>query len=206
MAGDTIVKTETEAQTPPRERILAAAAELFYRRGIRAVGVEAIADAASTNKMTLYRHFPSKDELIAEYLRRTAVAADACWKSLDEAHPGDALGQLRGWLKAMAAHVGDCDERGCALANAAIELPEKGHPARRVIEDYKTAHRNKIAALAKLAGLHDPEMLADELHLLLEGARVTAQSVGAEGLGERLVRMGEALIAAHASGAWPASQ
>jgi AcrR family transcriptional regulator len=55
---------------PPRERLLAVAAELFYRHGIRAVGVEAIAEAAGTNKMTLYRHFPSKDELVAEYLRQ----------------------------------------------------------------------------------------------------------------------------------------
>ena len=63
------------AQVPPRERILAAASDLFYRLGVRAVGVEAIAAAAGTNKMTLYRHFPSKDALVAEYLR--CLARDA---------------------------------------------------------------------------------------------------------------------------------
>jgi AcrR family transcriptional regulator len=187
------------AQIPPRERILSAAAELFYRRGIRGVGVEAIAEAANTNKMTLYRHFSSKDELVAEYLRRSAVGTDSCWDRLDRDFPGDALAQLRGWLRSMADHVGDCDERGCALANAAIELPEREHPARRVIEAYKNAHRNKLAELARRAGLHDPEALADELHLVLEGARVTAQSVGTGGLSERLVRMGEALISSHAT-------
>src|ERR1700741_400881 len=82
----------------PRERILTAAADLFYRQGIRAVGVEAIAEAARTNKMTLYRHFASKDELVAEYLRQAAQASDACWGRFAQAHPGDALAQLRAWL------------------------------------------------------------------------------------------------------------
>src|SRR5437868_9654624 len=90
---------------PPRDRILAVAADLFYRHGIRAVGVEAIAEAAGTNKMTLYRHFNSKDELVAEYLRQSANAADACWERFENAHPGDPLAQLRAWLREMADHV-----------------------------------------------------------------------------------------------------
>jgi AcrR family transcriptional regulator len=184
-------------QVPPRARILAAANDLFYRHGIRAVGVEAIAEAATTNKMTLYRHFASKDELVAEYLRQSAKGADACWQRFEQAHPGDALAQLRAWLAEMANHLTKSDERGCALANAAVELPEKDHPARRVIEEFKRAQRTRLARLCGDAGLSEPEMLADELHILLEGARVTAQSVGADGLGARLVRMGEAMIAAH---------
>jgi AcrR family transcriptional regulator len=182
---------------PPRERILAVAMELFYRHGIRAVGVEAIAEAAGTNKMTLYRHFASKDELVAEYLRRLAEKASATWGRLALEHPGDPRAQLRGWLQKMAAHVGSGDERGCALANAAIELPEKDHPARRVIEAFKTAQRQRIIDLCAAGELNQPEMLADELFLLLEGARVTAQSIGRDGLGDRLMRMGEAMIAAH---------
>jgi len=181
----------------PRERILAAAADLFYQHGIRAVGVDAIAAAAGTNKMTLYRHFASKDELVAEYLRRFARAADACWERLDNLYPNDALAQLRRWLEETAEHIVDGGRRGCALANAAIELPEHDHPARHVIAECKAAHRNHLAALCASAGLNDPDMLADELQLLLEGARVTAQSVGTEGLRARLLRMGEALIAAH---------
>lgn len=199
MSADQTVQSTNEEQLPPRERILAAAADLFYRNGIRAVGVDAIAEAANTNKMTLYRHFGAKDELVAEYLRRSAAAADACWEALEDAYPGDGKAQLRGWLRDMAKHATDCEGRGCALANAAIELPEKDHPARRVIEAHKIAHRDKLAELARRAGLHDPEMLADELHLLMEGARVTAQSVGSEGMAERLMRMGDALIAAHAT-------
>ena len=97
----------------------------------------------------------------------------------------------------MAGHVANADERGCALANAAVELPEKDHPARRVIEEYKIGQRARLVGLCRAAGLSEPDMLADELHLLLEGARVTSQSVGADGLGARLMRMGETMIAAH---------
>ena len=188
---------EKADKIPPRQRILTAAGELFYRHGIRSVGVDWIAEAAGTNKMTLYRHFESKDVLVAEYLRQEARAADAEWTKLDQALPGDPLGQLRAWLKCMADHVADTKERGCALANAAVELPEKGHPARCVIEEFKTRQRSKLVRLCEAAGLSEPDMLADELYLLLEGARVRAQSVGPDGLGARLTRMSEALIAAH---------
>jgi AcrR family transcriptional regulator len=183
---------------PPRARILAAAGELFYREGIRAVGVEAIAEAAGTNKMTLYRHFASKDELVAEYLRERARLADAAWDRLATAYPGDALAQLRAWIAKMAERLANADERGCALVNAAVELPEKSHPARRVIEEFKTAERSRLTQVCRATGLRDPDVLADELHLMLEGARVTAQSVGRDGLSERVMRMGEVLIAAHA--------
>src|SRR5215831_10549371 len=118
-----------DERIPPRARILAVAAELFYRHGIRAVGVEAIAEAAGTNKMTLYRHFPSKDELVAEYLRQAAREANQCWLVYERAHPGDPLAQIRAWLAEMANHLANPGERGCALANAAVELPDKAHPA-----------------------------------------------------------------------------
>ena len=198
MAVGAAVTNERIEKIPPRERILAVAGDLFYRHGIRAVGVEAIADAAGTNKMTLYRHFASKDELVAEYLRQSAKQTDAAWDRYAQAHPGDPLAQLRAWLTEMAGHVASADLRGCPLANAAVELPEKDHPARRVIEEFNVAQRARLVQLARSAGLSGPDMLADELYLLLEGARVTAQSVGVDGLGARLMRMGEAMIAAHA--------
>ena len=198
MAVSSGLTYEKDDRIPPRARILAVAGDLFYRHGIRAVGVDAIAEAAGTNKMTLYRHFGSKDDLVAAYLRQSAGEADGCWARFEQAHPGDARAQLRAWLEEMAEHVANADQRGCPLANAAIELPEKDHPARRVIEEFKVAQRAKLIQLCRAAGLSEPDMLADELHLLLEGARVTAQSVGSDGLGVRLVRMGEAMIADHA--------
>ena len=147
--------------------------------------------------MTLYRHFESKDELVAEYLRQQATKAEGWWTDLEAQHPGNPLGHIRAWLAAMAAHVADCNSRGCALANAAVELPEKDHPARAVIEDTKRRQREALIRLCDKAGLTEPEMLADEFLLLIEGARVTAQSMGADGLDARLMRMSEALIAAH---------
>jgi AcrR family transcriptional regulator len=193
------VTTSGSEIIPPRARILAAAGELFYRNGIRAVGVDAIAEAAGTNKMTLYRHFASKDELVAEYLRESAKGEIANWERLRARHPGDALAQLRAWLKEESNHVVNRDERGCPLANAAVELPEKNHPARRVIEECKVAGRKRVIELCRAAGLDEPELLADELNLMLEGARVTAQSVGTDGLAARLKRISDALIAAHTS-------
>ncbi len=194
--------TEALAQpndrAPPRQRILEVAADLIYRRGIRAVGVDAIAEAAGTNKMTLYRHFASKDELVAEYLRRASAAGEATWDRLARLHPGDARAQLTAWLDEIAGHLTSGDQRGCALANAAVELPEKDRPVRRVIEECKLAQSRRLAAVCAEAGLSDPEGLADELGLLVEGARMVAQSVGPEGLKDRLRRMGDAVIAAHA--------
>jgi AcrR family transcriptional regulator len=189
---------DPSARQAPRERIVKVAKDLFYQRGVRAVGVEEIAEAADSNKMTLYRHFPSKDELVAECLRQFAKQADAFWDGLAAAHPDDPRAELKAWLEAMTERIiakGDC---GCALANVAIELREKDHPARKVIEAVKCAQRDRLVRLCRAAKLEEPAFLADELFLLLEGARVSAQSVGRDGPAARVVRMGEAIIASHA--------
>src|SRR5258708_21354153 len=114
---------------PPRERILAVAADLFYRHGIRAVGVEAVAEAAGTNKMTLYRHFASKDELVAAYLRCLAEKASASWGKLPAQHARDPRAQLRAWLENMAGHLDSGARRGSQLSDAAAERPETDHSA-----------------------------------------------------------------------------
>src|SRR5580692_2819601 len=183
---------------PPRERILAAARELFYRRGIHAVGVDAIAEAAGTNKMTLYRHFDSKDVLVAACLSELTKEFDLAWDAIAAAHAGDPKGQLLAWLRHVCDFKVNEAERGCGLANAAVELPDKDHPARRVIREYKTELRERLIRLCREAKLADPERLADEVFLLCEGARITAQSVGSEGLSLRLAGMLEALVADHA--------
>jgi len=182
---------------PPRERILAAASDLFYRQGIRAVGVDAIAEAAGTNKMTLYRHFESKDSLVAEYLRCLANKSQHFWAHIEREYPDNHRQQLGAWLEAAGRDANDPQGRGCALANAAVELAEKEHPARRVIEEHKHAQRDRLAKLCTDAGLKQPEMLADELFLLLEGARVCAQSMPHDSPHCRFVRAGQAIIASH---------
>src|SRR3954463_7871130 len=101
---------------PPRARILAVAEDLFYRHGIHAVGVDAIAEAAGTNKMTLYRHFESKDLLVAECLRRRNDEIEAAWDEIARNYSGDPKGQLLAWL----GFIGELKltDRGCAFANA----------------------------------------------------------------------------------------
>lgn len=186
----------------PRDRIVRTARELFRKHGIRGVGVDTIAEKAGTNKMTLYRHFRSKDELLIACLRDFQHDVELLWHSLEKQHPGDPLAQLHGWVRLAAAYAFD-DMRGCEMANAAIELAEDRHPARHVIEEFKTAQRNRLVALCRTAGIAKASQLADTLSLLIEGARVSVQSVGLEGPGARFISIAEAVIAVFAQGRAP---
>jgi len=179
---------------PPRERIVACAQELFHRHGIRGVGVEAIAEAAGTNKMTLYRHFGSKDDLILEYLNYKGRKTDELWAEIEAASPGDPVGQLYAYIDAVGRFIAE-DERGCDFANAAVELTETGHPGLKVIEEFKNRQRDRLAGLCEAAGATQPGLLADTIFLLIEGARVSRRSVGTEGPSANLVRTSQALIA-----------
>ena len=190
----TIEKKTKTAEMAPRERILNAARDLFYNRGIRCVSVDEIAAAAQTNKMTLYRHFESKDQLVAEYLRTLQGYAVARDDEAARAHPGDAYAQLL----ALIGRIGNdlCAEelRGCPMANAAVEFPEKSHPARQVIEEAKQQQCARLVKLCRAAGFVEPEQLAEELFLLFEGACVNVQSQGRCGPGSRFKEMAYALI------------
>jgi AcrR family transcriptional regulator len=194
-AGRSEILEDTTA--PPRTRILKTARELFYRNGIHTVGVDAIAEAAGTNKTTLYRHFDSKDELVAECLRQLGREFETAWDEIKQAHLGRPKDQLLAWLRFIAEFKLGTSQRGCAFANAAVELPDPDHPARRVIEECKNRHRDLIIELCRKAGLRDPELLADELFLLGEGARVSIQSLGPNGPAERLAEMFQTLVTAH---------
>ena len=181
------------ARPRPRDRIIETARDLFRKRGFRGIGVDAIAEAAGTNKMTLYRHFGSKDDLIVACLREVAAEAEAMWDDFEAAHPGDAAGQLHDWIRSAA----ECatDSRGCDIANAAVELTERDHPARKVIEQFKTTHRDRLANLCRAAGIEQAALLADALSLLIEGAHVSWQTVGPDGPGARFIEISEAIIA-----------
>ncbi|WP_213772358.1 TetR/AcrR family transcriptional regulator [Bradyrhizobium sp. dw_78] len=177
----------------PRERIIAAARELFHRHGIRGVGVDTIADAAGTNKMTLYRHFESKDELILAYVRTVAAEGETMWQEIARDHPGDSQAQLDDWLM-RAAECVSADGRGCDLANVAVELTEDNHPARKLIEQLKIHHRDRLAALCRAAGVVQSEALADTLTLLLEGARVCRVTAGRKGPSAEFIHTARTVI------------
>jgi AcrR family transcriptional regulator len=185
------------APLKPRERIISTARDLFRKHGIRGIGVDAIADVAGTNKMTLYRHFGSKDDLVIACLREVARDAEAIWDGFEAAHPDDPLAQLHAWVR-CGAECALGDGRGCDMVNAAVELAESDHPARCVIEAFKTAQRDRLAKLCRSAGIAKADLLADALSLLLEGARVSRQSAGVEGPCARFIAIGEAVIAGFA--------
>jgi AcrR family transcriptional regulator len=181
------------AHLPPRERILIASRELFYQQGIHPVGVEAIAEAALTNKMTLYRHFKSKDELIVAHCTQLAAEGDAVWDRINEASPNDPEKRLTAWVNHVEDVVTNRFERGCALANAAVEL-QPHHPARAVIEAYKARKRDQLVKLFRAAHYKKPEMTADEVFLLFEGARISIQCGGKQ-MALRVVKMLRDLLA-----------
>ena len=177
----------------PRDRIAGAARDLFHKHGIRGIGVDAIAEAAGTNKMTLYRHFGSKDDLIVQCLRSAALEDEAWWAEIECDNPGDPMAPLRAWVRDGAECM--CDDRGCVMANASVELTEADHPARRVIEEIKNEHRVRLANICRRAGIAEADLLADTFSLLLEGARISRQSVGAGGPSAKFTRMCETVIA-----------
>ena len=94
--------------------------------------------------MTLYRHFGSKDDLILEYLNYKGRKSDEIWAEIEAANAGDPAGQLYDFMRKAAKFIAE-DERGCDLANAAVELTEAGHPGLKVIEEFKVHQRNRLA-------------------------------------------------------------
>jgi AcrR family transcriptional regulator len=187
---------EAAAEPSARERLLAAAGELFYRQGIRSVGVDDIIARADVAKMSLYRSFPSKDELAAAYLE--AIDRDY-WRRWDETvakHGGEPREQLRALFRVLVRWTTRADWRGCPFTNAATEFPEPGHPARRIAEANKAELRRRLAGLCRAAGARRPAHLADELLLLFEGAYVSAQTFGPDGPASAAADAAEALLAA----------
>ena len=190
------VKTRKPGRStiPVRERILVAAGDLFHKQGIRGVGVEAIAEAAQTNKMTLYRHFDSKDELITEWVRGVIAHKEEDWKDLNARHRGNPEGQLQDWSRRTAAKLRAMEERGSALGNAFAELPDPNHPARRVIQEYKLREHKRVVRLCKAAGFPDPAFSANLFSMMLEGAHSCGTCVGMRQIGEHLVQVVDLMV------------
>ena len=179
---------------PLRKRILVAAGDLFHKHGIRGVGVEAIAEAAQTNKMTLYRYFPSKDVLITEWVRGIVAHKEEDWKDLNAKHRGDPEGQLQDWSRRTAAQLRAMEERGSALGNAFAELPDPNHPARRVMKEHKLREPKRVVRLCKAAGFPDPAFSANLFTMMLEGAHSCGTCVGMRQIGEHLVQVVDLMV------------
>jgi len=183
-----------------RERIVRAARRMFYARGIRAVGVEAIVAEAGVTKMSLYRHFVSKDELVAACLAERVAGFWAWWDAaLARAGPeADARAQILAVFEALGARATTPGFRGCPMTNAAIEFPEADHPGRRLSAAHKRELRERLEALGKGAGARDPAALADGLVLLFEGSYASSQTFGPDGPARSVTRAAEALLDAQA--------
>jgi AcrR family transcriptional regulator len=153
----------------PRERILETAFRLFYAHGIRGVGIDAVIAESGVAKATLYKHFPSKDELVLAYLEK----ADAAWRGklfeAAEAAGDDPRAQLIGIFDALGASCRTDGYHGCAFINTAAESTHGTAVHARTVE-HKAAVRAWVRDLAAAAGARDPDALAFALTLLLDGA------------------------------------
>ena len=173
-----------DPMTPVGARLVETASRLFYDHGIRAVGVELIAEEAGTTKKTLYDRFGSKEALVVLYLRRRAER----WQGVVLGHLAEqqstgtdrVLGvfdALDGWLAEQW--------RGCAFVNAYAEIGGTDHPAMPVVRAEKAWMRELFTALVDQTGNDDPERLGAQLHLLYEGAIVALTSGSQEDALER---------------------
>ena len=178
------------------EKILSVARDLFYREGIRAIGVDEIVRRAGVTKPSLYRSFSSKDDLAASYLRQYDLDFWTRFEEAVAAHPGDPRAQVIAFLERVARRSQKPGYRGCGMTNAAVEYPEAGHPARIVSEDNKKELRRRLRAMAEEMGARDPEVLGDGLLLLIEGAYISAQLFGPGGPSRAVAKNADLLIEA----------
>ncbi len=157
-----------------REALLTTAAELFSRQGYRAVGIDTLLAEAGVAKMTLYKQFGSKEELIAAVLERLAGEINSGLSARLAAAPGDSRQRilavfdwLADWVRSPAFH-------GCLFIKAAGEYPEAGDRPRQVADAFKAGCRELLEALCGGLGVNEPARLGRQLHLLMEGALVIA--------------------------------
>ncbi|WP_133651112.1 TetR/AcrR family transcriptional regulator [Paraburkholderia flava] len=163
-----------EAQT----HLLDAAAELFYREGVRAVGVDAVVERAGVNKMSLYRQFSSKDDLVVAYLERSDEGFFRRFERSVAKHPGEPVKQIAQYFEDLLSRASVPDYRGCPFVNVSAEFPDPAHPARQCVARNKTKLMARLTELATEARADDPVALANALALLIEGIYAASQTYG----------------------------
>jgi AcrR family transcriptional regulator len=154
------------ARQAMKERILDTTDRLFYVQGIRAVGVDTIAGEIGISKRTLYNYFPSKDALIVAYLTRRAVP-----RSIPDRPPLEQILGVFDWLERWFASKAF---RGCPFVNAVVEIRERSHPATRIAVDQKERRSVAFGEILTRLGAADPDGLATQLAILVEGAIAAA--------------------------------
>jgi AcrR family transcriptional regulator len=190
--------TVRPAERSPRERILDTASELFYRDGYHAVGIDTIIARSGVAKMTLYRHFPSKDDLIAAHLER-ANAEFWDWLEGEVAAVDDPHAKLVTAFDATAKLATSTRCLGCTFQAAASEFPDLDHPGHRVALAHKQRVLERLTDLAHEAGLRDPDDLATQLLLLMDGAWVAARLFGPDNHAGSVGAAARTLLEAHAA-------
>lgn len=180
-----------------RTRLLETACALFYRRGVRAVGVDRIVEEAGVAKTSLYRHFRTKDDLVAAFLAREDEDFWAVWDGVAGRHGDDALAELDAHLGWIGERVGREHYRGCPQLNVAAEFPDADHPARKVAIAHKRELRRRLGILAQRLGAARPDALAGQLAMLVNGAFVSASLFAPGEAAPSLRDAARALIAAN---------
>ncbi|HJY40154.1 MAG TPA: TetR/AcrR family transcriptional regulator [Steroidobacteraceae bacterium] len=177
-----------------RDRILNTARELFYREGVRAVGVDTVVAQSGVAKTSLYRWFPSKDALIAAVIEEEAKCRWAGWDYTAAHSQPDAREQLRAQLAGIAKFVSSPQYRGCPFMNVTVEFADDQHPARLVAREVMEELRRRVRALVDKIGVREPAIVTDQIVMLVDGAFSAAQVFGKDGPQQLLVTAADALI------------
>lgn len=178
------------------DKVFEVAADLFYHKGIRAVGVEEIVKKAGVAKISLYRNFASKDDLILAYLENRNANF---WRLWDEAFAkcdDDPRAQLTAIMRYLAQRTTQPGYRGCPFINFCSEFPDPLHPGRRVAEANKREMRRRFLHMAEALKASEPKQLADGLLLLVEGSYAISQTLGGgtKSPGHAIVQAADALV------------
>jgi AcrR family transcriptional regulator len=189
-----------------RDKIFEVASDLFYREGVRAVGVEAIVKKAGVTKISLYRSFSSKDDLVLAWLEDRSTVFLREWDEAFDRYRDDPRAQLRAIMTHIAARTTQDGYRGCPFINFCAEFSDPSHPGRRIAQATKSALRQRFVRIAEALDAPRPRQLADGLLLLLEGAYAISQTLGGgkTGAGQALVWASEALVDAQLGTTKPA--
>jgi AcrR family transcriptional regulator len=162
-----------KGEVSARERILATASELFYREGIRAIGVDTVVERSGVSKTSLYRLYESKDALIAAFAAEQDRSFWAWWNQLEDKHADDPRALLEALLSGIAKRISHRAYRGCPFLNLVTEFPDDNHPGRVIARRNKEEMRARLAAILGKLGVGDTNRTASQIALIINGAYVT---------------------------------